>query len=377
MDKIVYIVTARFGLPAFVFREIDDINKNSNFQVIPYIMRNGRGNYNPKLEWNAKYWNLKKILIGFLATLFKNPIVLCKSIYLSLRYLGLIDLLIALAFVNDLKKDKPKKILAFEGLHAIRIAYFINLLTSINYSVIVHAEMLRVSKNYFNLTKMAIDKCEYIISPTILNKKKISKKFDVDLDKIIVNRMSVDIEKYKTDDRFKILIVGYYNERKGHETLLKAIKYLNDPGIVVWIAGKDMHRGDYFDVKKFVSQNDLSKNVRILDDVSDEVLHILLDSCDIFSLPCKTPKSGIVEGLPVALMEAMSYSKPVLSTIHTGIPELVQDSLVEENDYKSLAKEILNYKDNIELRKKIGKKNRTIIENDFSNNNIKMIEKIL
>ena len=377
MDKIVYIVTARFGLPAFVFREIDDINKNSNFQVIPYIMRNGRGNYNPKLEWNARYWNLKKILIGFLATLFKNPIALCKSIYLSLRYLGLIDLLIALAFVNDLKNDKPKKILAFEGLHAIRIAYFINLLTSINYSVIVHAEMLRVSKYYFNLTKMSIDKCEYIISPTILNKKKISKKFDVDLNKIIVNRMSVDIEKYKTDNRFKILIVGYYNERKGHETLLRAIKFLSDPGIVVWIAGKDMHRGDYFDVKKFVAQNDLSKNVRILNDVSDEVLHILLDSCDIFSLPCKTPKSGIVEGLPVALMEAMSYSKPVLSTKHTGIPELVQDSLVEENDYKSLAKEILKYKDNIELRKKIGKKNRTIIENDFSNNNIKMIEKIL
>ena len=73
----------------------------------------------------------------------------------------------------------------------------------------------------------------------------------------------------------------------------------------------------------------------------------------------------------------MSYSKPVLSTKHTGIPELVQDSLVEENDYKSLAKEILKYKGNIELRKKIGKKNRTIIENDFSNNNIKMIEKIL
>lgn len=377
MDKIAYIVTARFGLPAFVFREIDDINKNSNFQIIPYIMKNGKGNYNTKSEWNARYWNLRKIFVGFLVTLFKNPVALIRSVYLSLIYIGIIDLAIALAFINDLRKDKPKKILAFEGLHAIRIAYFINLLTSINYSVIVHAEMLRVNKHYFKLTKMAIDKCEYIISPTILNKKKISKKFEVDLKKIIINRMSIDTKKYKTDNRFKILIVGYYNERKGHETLLKAIKFLDDSGIVVWIAGKDMRRGDYFDVKKFVNQNDLSKNVRILGDVSDEVLHILFDCCDIFSLPCKTPKSGIIEGLPVALMEAMSYSKPVLSTKHTGIPELVQDSLVEENDYKSLAKEILKYKKNIELKKKIGIKNRKIIENYFSNNNIKMIQKIL
>ena len=96
MDKIAYIVTARFGLPAFVFREIDDINKNSNFQIIPYIMKNGKGNYNTKSEWNARYWNLRKIFVGFLVTLFKNPVALIRSVYLSLIYIGIIDLAIAL-----------------------------------------------------------------------------------------------------------------------------------------------------------------------------------------------------------------------------------------------------------------------------------------
>jgi colanic acid/amylovoran biosynthesis glycosyltransferase len=48
-----------------------------------------------------------------------------------------------------------------------------------------------------------------------------------------------------------------------------------------------------------------------------------------------------MEGIPVALMEAMAVGIPVVSTVHSGIPELIDAGesgwLVPENDAASLA----------------------------------------
>ena len=111
--------------------------------------------------------------------------------------------------------------------------------------------------------------------------------------------------------------------------------------------------------------------------VTDSVLHVLLDSCDAFCLPCRTPPSGVVEGLPVALMEAMAYQKPVISTKHTGIPELLPDILVEENDYKAVAEAIVKLKNDPEMRKHMGVRNREIIEHSYGPANIKSMARII
>ena len=55
--------------------------------------------------------------------------------------------------------------------------------------------------------------------------------------------------------------------------------------------------------------------------ISDDVLEVLYTYCDIFCMPSRMDRDGVGEGLPVALMEAMSYEKPVVATTHTGIPE--------------------------------------------------------
>ncbi len=48
-----------------------------------------------------------------------------------------------------------------------------------------------------------------------------------------------------------------------------------------------------------------------------------------------------MEGIPVALMEAMAVGLPVVSTFHSGIPELIENNvsgwLVPENDAEALA----------------------------------------
>ena len=70
----------------------------------------------------------------------------------------------------------------------------------------------------------------------------------------------------------------------------------------------------------------------------------MLDEADVFLLPSVTGADGDMEGIPVALMEAMAVGIPVISTVHSGIPELVESGksgwLVPENDAQALAERL-------------------------------------
>lgn len=67
----------------------------------------------------------------------------------------------------------------------------------------------------------------------------------------------------------------------------------------------------------------------------------MLDQADLFLLPSVTGEDGDMEGIPVALMEAMAVGIPVVSTVHSGIPELIDADesgwLVPEKDAFALA----------------------------------------
>jgi colanic acid/amylovoran biosynthesis glycosyltransferase len=73
---------------------------------------------------------------------------------------------------------------------------------------------------------------------------------------------------------------------------------------------------------------------------ADEVATVLAES-HLFLLPSETGENGDMEGIPVSLMEAMACAMPVLTTLHGGIPELVEDGgsgfLVAERDHAALA----------------------------------------
>lgn len=70
----------------------------------------------------------------------------------------------------------------------------------------------------------------------------------------------------------------------------------------------------------------------------------MLDEADVFLLPSVTGADGDMEGIPVALMEAMAVGIPVVSTVHSGIPELIEAGksgwLVPENDAQALAQRL-------------------------------------
>jgi len=66
-------------------------------------------------------------------------------------------------------------------------------------------------------------------------------------------------------------------------------------------------------------------------------------------------------------MEAMASCRPVVSTTHTGIPELVKKALVPEGDWKALAKALADMLDRDEEELAVmGEENRRIVEKEYA-----------
>jgi colanic acid/amylovoran biosynthesis glycosyltransferase len=91
---------------------------------------------------------------------------------------------------------------------------------------------------------------------------------------------------------------------------------------------------------------------------------------DILLAPSVTAEGGDQEGIPVVLMEALAQGLPVISTYHSGIPELVQDGvsgyLVHERDVNVLSERLEHLIKNQELWAKMGRAGRNYIENYYN-----------
>jgi colanic acid/amylovoran biosynthesis glycosyltransferase len=90
----------------------------------------------------------------------------------------------------------------------------------------------------------------------------------------------------------------------------------------------------------------------------------------LFVLPSVTASDGDQEGIPVSLMEAQASGLPVLSTRHSGIPELVADGksgiLVPERDADSLTAGLLRLIEHPQDWPRMGRAGRRLVEQSFN-----------
>jgi glycosyltransferase involved in cell wall biosynthesis len=76
-----------------------------------------------------------------------------------------------------------------------------------------------------------------------------------------------------------------------------------------------------------------------------EYVNKMMNETDFFIQHSKRAESGDCEGLPNAIIEALILNKPVISTNHSGIPEIVQNGvngfLTEEGNILATRDKIL------------------------------------
>ncbi|AUX93998.1 glycosyltransferase [Mixta gaviniae] len=138
----------------------------------------------------------------------------------------------------------------------------------------------------------------------------------------------------------QLLTIARLTDKKGIFTSLEACRILKERGyhFIYNVLGNGPQRDE---VEETIARYGLQQNVILHGFQSPQVINDFLQKSDIFMLPSQTAEDGDMEGVPVALMEAMARGIPVISTWHSGIPELVEDGhngwLIKEKDAAGLA----------------------------------------
>ena len=127
-----------------------------------------------------------------------------------------------------------------------------------------------------------------------------------------------------TDSKL-VLSVGRLTEKKGHRYLIEAAAILKKKGEtdIRWtiVGGGE----DYDYLIHLARELGVSDIVNFTGPLTNEQVHELYAQASVMVLPCVRARNGDMDGIPVALMEAMAHKVPVISTYIAGIPELIRD----------------------------------------------------
>ncbi|MFL6240309.1 MAG: glycosyltransferase [Actinomycetes bacterium] len=163
----------------------------------------------------------------------------------------------------------------------------------------------------------------------------------------------------------RVLCVGRLVEKKGQDTLLRAIGMLADEGRMVQceLIGAGPLRAE---LERTVHWLGIGAHVSFRGSLDAIGVRAAYDAATVFALPCQTDSHGDQDGLPVSLVEAMAVGVPVISTGIAGIPELITDGvsglLVEPHDARGLADAIARVIDEPALRRSLTHAARQVAE---------------
>ncbi|MCW2599999.1 MAG: Colanic acid biosynthesis glycosyltransferase WcaL [Frankiales bacterium] len=263
---------------------------------------------------------------------------------------------------------------AHYATHPALAAWVVQRLTGIPYSVTVHAH------DIFTPTAMTATKlrhAEFVVAVSDFNRRHIATSIGPDVArKTHVVHCGVDLKRYRnrspaatgSSDPLQLLSIGSLQPYKGHAFLLQAcalIKELLPVRCVIVGEGKERRR-----LVRLVRDLGLESCVVLEGARREDEMTAFLHGADCYVQPSVVAQNGQMEGIPVALMEAMAAGLPVVATALSGVPELVRDGvtglLVPPRDAKALAEAIIAVRrcpDDAARRAEAG---RQLVQQEFS-----------
>lgn len=176
------------------------------------------------------------------------------------------------------------------------------------------------------------------VTDEFLQKRYPTKGKSIGCSDVIVNNLEVSIlnkRLLKIENSPKILVLGTVAAidvpYKGQSYVIKALSILKKQN--VFYKYKIVGQGDPARVMNIIKECDVEDLVEVIGPLQQEKVFDFLDNIDLYIQPSKQ------EGLPRAVIEAMSRACPILGSNIAGIPELLnKESLFEAGNIQEIVK---------------------------------------
>jgi glycosyltransferase involved in cell wall biosynthesis len=245
-------------------------------------------------------------------------------------------------------------------------------LTDIPYSFTAHAHDIYVDQR---LLREKTAEAAFVATISEYNRAVIARHCrPVDVPKLHVVHCGVDTELFIPPTRrarsgpWRIVCVGSLEPKKGQRYLVEACRQLRERGVTFrcdLIGGGE----DQTSLADQIAAEGLGDVVVLSGAQPRAVVLETLRDADVVVLPSVVTASGKMEGIPVALMEALACARPVVATRISGVPELVSDGetglLVEQRDARALADALQRLRTDPQLAERLGADGRRKVLAEF------------
>jgi colanic acid/amylovoran biosynthesis glycosyltransferase len=314
---------------------------------------------------------------GFGRWLLRRPLRLLSSVgivvaaHLRLpRKLAraLVTIPLACAHARELQDEGVEHVHAHFATYPALAAWVAWRLTGIPYSFTAHAHDIFIHQAL--LARKASD-AAFVVAISefhrdFLRERAPAARLEVVHCGVHPERLAAALPSMPASGPVRALCVAGLREYKGHSVLLRAIAGDSLDRLELELVGDGELRGP---LEALVAELGLGSRVRFRGWVSEPEVERSLGEADLFVLPSVVAADGDMEGLPVALMEALAAALPTVATRQAGIPELVRDGetgwLAEPGDVEDLRRALAEAIASPELAAERGRAGRKLVEREF------------
>jgi glycosyltransferase involved in cell wall biosynthesis len=336
------------------------------------------------LEPRVHYADWQSVLAGNLCLLANRPHVGARLLAATIGGTGsspkvlaksLVVFPIALGWARQMQHLGVRHIHAHFGSHPALAALLAAESQGIGFSFTVHAHDL-YADNVMLAEK--VRRARFVVTISEFNRQRLCALVgSAAANRVHVVRCGVSVSTHhfrrrRTGSGQRMLLsVAALREYKGLAYLIRACSLLRSTAphesFVCRIVGDGPERGP---LERLIRRLGLEDCVRLMGACEQHVVNDLLAEADTFVLPSVVARNGYMDGIPVALMEAMASGVPVIASHLSGIPELVRDRdtglLVPPNQAEAIRDAILYCWREPEAATQRATRARTLIEREYN-----------
>jgi glycosyltransferase involved in cell wall biosynthesis len=277
---------------------------------------------------------------------------------------------------QELEREGVRHIHAHFATHPSTMALIIATLSNVTFSFTVHAHDIQINRA---LLRWKLRETKFVRSISDFNKRFLEKLYPKETaGKIEVIHVGIETDQYanaraatqngEAGNR-KLLCVAAHRPYKGLPYLIEACALLRDEGVAVDcdVVG---HGPMYEELAALIRARGVGDVLRLAGPKPQEEVTRMMSEAALFVLPSIIAADGQMEGIPVALMEAMASGRAVISTSIAGIPELVENGvsgvLVPPANARALADAIRDLLADPERARRMGERGREKVRAEFT-----------